>query len=165
MRAAWNTIWSANRNATWRRASLWTLFGVVIANYLAQIAYYLRLYYIPHHAPPALAGSLALAATLAWFLAGFALLLRGRPAGYWLTLSYLAAETTFYVANMLNQMAHGFAPFFHLANPDPVLWTVFAVGYLNMLAGAAGVIALLVGRWALRSFDRGRNRQRDALSA
>lgn len=133
----------------WTRALLWAIFAVVIANYLAQIAYYLRLYYFPEHAPPAFFGSLALAATLAWFLAGFALLWRGRAAGYWLTLSYLAAETAFYLSNLLNQVAHGYAPFFHLANPDPVLWVVFAMGYLNMLAGAGFIVALSLGRRAL----------------
>ena len=127
----------------WRRVSLALMFAVVVMNYVAQVAYYLRLYYFPHHAPPALWGSLALAVTLAWFLVGFALLWRGPVAGYWLTLSFLAVETGFYLYNEINQVAHGYPPFFHLANPDPVLWVVFAIGYLNMVAGVVFIAALL----------------------
>lgn len=133
----------------WTRPFLWTIFAVVVANYVAQVPYYLRLYYVPHRAPPALFGSLALAVTLAWFLVGFALLLRGRAPGYWLTLSFLVAETGFYLYNTLMQVAHGFAPFFHLANPDPILWAVFAIGYLNMLAGVVFIAALLTWRRSL----------------
>lgn len=122
---------------------LLVVFVVVMANYVAQIPYYLRLYYFPHHAPPALWGTLALAATLAWFLVGFALLWRGRAAGYWLTLSFLVTETGFYLYNEINQIAHGYAPFFHLSNTDPTLWTVFAIGYLNMVAGVCFVVTLV----------------------
>ena len=128
------------------RAFLAVIFVVVIANYVAQVVYYLRLYYLPPRAPPAFWGTLALGATLAWFLAGFALLRRGRQAGYWLTLSYLATETAFYLYNEINSIAHGFPPFFHLANPDPILWAVFAIGYLNMLAGAVFIVLLLAWR-------------------
>lgn len=122
---------------------LLVVFVVVMANYVAQVPYFLRLYYFPHHAPPALWGTLALAATLAWFLVGFALLWRGRVAGYWLTLSFLVTETGFYLYNEINQIAHGYAPFFHLSNPDPTLWTVFAIGYLNMVAGVCFVVTLV----------------------
>ncbi|HEU0025911.1 MAG TPA: hypothetical protein VFQ25_02245 [Ktedonobacterales bacterium] len=133
----------------WRRIFLVVVFVVVVANYIAQVPYYLRLYYFPHHTPPALWGSLALAATLAWFLAGWALLWRGRSVGYGLTLSFLVVETGFYLYNEVNQVAHGFPPFFHLANPDPVLWTVFAIGYLNMVAGIVFIAMLLASRRAL----------------
>jgi hypothetical protein len=134
---------------TWSRAFLVVVFVVVVANYVAQVPYYLRLYYFPHHAPPAFWGTLALAATLAWFLTGFALLWRGRIAGYWLTLAFLVTETGFYLYNEISQVAHGFPPFFHLENRDPVLWAVFAIGYLNMVAGVVFIVALLAARRAL----------------
>lgn len=130
-------------------AFLLVVFAVVVANYVAQVPYYLRLYYFPHHAPPALWGTLALAATLAWFLVGVGLLWRGRAAGYWLTLSFLVTETGFYLYNSISQVIHGFPPFFHLANPDPTLRTVFAIGYLNMLAGVFFVGTMVVWRRAL----------------
>jgi hypothetical protein len=125
------------------------VFVIVAANYLAQIIYYLHQYYVPHGAHPALAGTAALTATLLWFLAGFFLLRRGIVAGYLLLLLYLVAMTGFYLYNMLNQMAHGFAPFFHLQNPDPALWTVFAIGYLNMLAGILFIAYLVWQRHRL----------------
>jgi hypothetical protein len=134
---------------TWGKAILWSMFAVVVANYVAQIPYYLRLYYFPHHTPPALAGTLALSATLAWFLAGFTLLLRRRVAGYWLTLSFLVTETAFYLYNQVSSILHGFPPLFHLANPDPILWTVFAIGYLNMVAGLIFIAAFPLVRHVL----------------
>ncbi len=136
---------------SWGKGFLVVVFVVIVANYVAQVPYYLRLYYFPHHASPAFWGTLALAATLAWFLVGFALLWRGRVAGYWLTLSFLVTETGFYLYNEINQLAHGFAPFFHLGNPDPVLWMVFTIGYLNMVAGVLFVAALVIWRRALTS--------------
>lgn len=45
--------------------------------------------------------------------------------------------------NEFNQVTHGFAPFFHLWNHDPLLVVVFAIGYLNMLGGVAFLVALL----------------------
>jgi hypothetical protein len=125
------------------------VLAVVSANYVAQVPYYLYLYYLPHRAPPSLSGTLMLGATLAWFLAGYVLLTRGRRAGYWLLLSFLVVEVTFYAYNIVNQVAHGFAPFFHLQNRDPLLWTVFAIGYLNLLCGVYFVFFLLRHRRTL----------------
>jgi len=45
---------------------------------------------------------------------------------------------------MANQVAHGFAPFFHLQNGDPLLFTVFAIGYLNMVGAFAFIIFLVL---------------------
>ncbi|MEO7002918.1 MAG: hypothetical protein ABI068_13955 [Ktedonobacterales bacterium] len=128
----------AEAQSTGQRTFLWVVFGVVIANYLAQIPYYLHLYYFPHHVPPSLSGSLLLGATLVWFLAGWLLLARGERllrAGYWLLLSFLLVEVVFYARNMLTQVTHGYPPFMHLQARDPVLWVVFAIGYLNMICG------------------------------
>jgi hypothetical protein len=134
---------------------LWALFGVVAANYVAQVVYYFHLYY-PARLP---LGTITLGATFVWFLVGFVLLARGAVFGYWLLLTYLLAMVGFYLANMLNQMLHGFGPFFHLREPDPVLFVVFAIGYLNMLVGAYYVYVLvrhfraLIGRVPATSAD------------
>ena len=126
---------------------------VVGANYLAQIPYYLYLYYFPHHVPPSLFGTLLLAATFVWFLAGWLLLARrGGRTGYWLLLAFLLTEFVFYAANMVNQVAHGFAPFFHLQNRDPLLFTVFAIGYLNLIGGLVFAIFLI---WRYRTLVAG----------
>lgn len=126
-----------------------SVLGVVLANYLAQIPYYLYLYYFPHHAAPALVGSLLLGSTLVWFLTGYALLARGSRTGYWLLLSFLIVEVSFYLHNMVIQVAHGYAPFFHLQNRDPLLFTVFAIGYLNLVAGVYFILFLLRHRRTL----------------
>ncbi len=114
---------------------LWGVLAVVGGNYLAQIPYYLHVYYFPRGAAPAWGGTLLLGTTLAWFLAGFVLLARGSRIGYWLLLSFLLVEVTFYLRNMLTQVTHGFAPFFHLQTRDPILFIVFGMGYLNLLCG------------------------------
>jgi hypothetical protein len=115
------------------------MLGVVVVNYVAQVVYYFHLYY-PARLP---LGTITLGATCAWFLAGFALLRRGAKLGYWLLLSYLLAMVGFYVHNMVIQALNGIVPFFHLREPDGVLFVVFAIGYLNMLAGAWFIFYLL----------------------
>lgn len=122
---------------------------VVLADYVAQIPYYLDLYYLPHGALPSLPGTLALTVTLAWFLAGYVLLQRGSRVGYWVLLAFLAVEFAFYLWNNASQLAHGFQPFFHLHDRDPILAAVFAVGYLNFLTGACFIVYLLVRRSSL----------------
>ena len=125
------------------RIVLYAILVVVGANYLAQIPYYLYLYYLPHRALPPLFGTSLLAATFVWFLAGWLLLVRrGSQAGYWLLLTFLLVEACFYLFNMVNQVAHGFAPFFHLQNRDPLLFTVFAIGYLNLIGAFVFIIFL-----------------------
>jgi uncharacterized membrane protein len=126
------------------RVLMYAILAVVGANYVAQVPYYLHQYYIPHPALPSLAGTAMLLATLIWFLLGWTLLMRRRSrTGYWLLLTFLLAETAFYLYNEFNQVTHGFAPFFHLQNHDPLLLVVFAIGYLNMLGGGVFVAALL----------------------
>lgn len=127
------------------RVVMYAILVVVGANYFAQIPYYLYLYYFPHHAPPSFFGASLLIATFVWFLAGWLLLARrGSQVGFWLLLTLLLTEFAFYAANMINQVAHGFAPFFHLQNRDPLLFTVFAIGYLNLIGPAIFVIYLIV---------------------
>lgn len=126
-----------------RGVFLWAVLVVVGANYLAQIPYYLHLYYIPHGALPSLRGSILLGLTLAWFLAGALGFARGRVWGSWLLATFLLTEVSFYALNMLNQTLHGFPPFFHLQTRDPILFVVFGIGYLNMLAGAYFLFVLL----------------------
>jgi hypothetical protein len=127
------------------RVAMYAILVVVGANYLAQIPYYLYLYYLPHRALPPLFGTSLLAVTFVWFLVGWLLLARrGSRTGYWLLLTFLLTEFIFYFLNMANQVVHGFAPFFHLQNRDPLLLTVFAIGYLNMVGGFAFIIFLVL---------------------
>ena len=50
------------------------------------------------------------------------------------------------------EAAHGFAPFFHLQNPDPLLFTVFAIGYLNLIGGLVFAAFLI---WRYRTLTPG----------
>lgn len=129
-----------------RKHFLWCVLLVVGANYVAQIPYYLHLYYFPHGALPNLRGSLMLGLTLLWFGAGYALLARGRMAGYWLLVSFLVAEVGFYVFNVTNRVANGFPALMDLQTHDPLLWTVFLIGYINMLVGFYFLVYLALNR-------------------
>ena len=84
-----------------------------------------------------------------WVL--FVVLLAKRMAGYYLLLFYLALEFFFYLWNILGGVAHGYGLFFHLADRDPVLWAVNAVGYLSFFAAGYFIMLLLVQR---RTFQR-----------
>lgn len=128
------------------RLMLW----VVLVNYLAQIPYYLRVYYFPHGAPPSLSGTALLTLTLVWFLAGYLGIDRGWIWAYWLLLAYFATVVTFYLWNMLTQVMHGYPPFLYVWGArDPTLFAVFAIGYLNMLAGVYFLYVLLRYRRSL----------------
>jgi hypothetical protein len=126
-----------------------TMLAVVLANYFAQIPYYLDVYYLPHGAPPRLAGTLALLFTLVWFVAGYVWLGRGSRVGYWVLLAFIATEFSFYLWNTGIQALNGFPAGFHLQARDPVLFGVFAIGYLNFLAGAYFIYFLLRNRQSL----------------
>lgn len=119
------------------------LLVVVAANYLAQIPYYLHVYYFPRGAPPSVSGTMLLGLTCAWFVLGYVGTFQGRTAGYWLLLTYLVAEVSFYAMNLVTQVTHGYAPFFHLQTRDPILFVVFGIGYLNLLVGIAYLSYLL----------------------
>lgn len=132
------------QTAQQRKYFLWLVLLVVGANYLAQIPYYLHLYYFPHGALPNLRGSLMLGLTLLWFVAGYTLLARGRVAGYWLLFSFLFTEVGFYLFNVVNRVANGFPAFMDLQTHDPLLWIVFLIGYINMLVGLYFLASLVI---------------------
>jgi hypothetical protein len=72
------------------RVLMYVILAVVGVNYVAQVPYYLHLYYFPHRALPPLVGTIMLLATLVWFLLGWMLLMRRRSRiGYWLLLTFL----------------------------------------------------------------------------
>lgn len=139
------------RTITWRSVFLAVVLAVIVSNYVAQIPYYLHLYYFPRHIAPSPTGVALLGLTLAWFLLGYIGLARGWRAGYWLLLTYLAAVVAFYLGNMLNQVANGFGPFFHVQTRDPILFVVFGVGYLNLVGGITFLALMAVFRRALLS--------------
>src|SRR6185312_6553829 len=68
------------------------LAALILLNFIAQIPYYLHLYYFRHHQPPNIVGSLLLGAVFALFVAGYALLAMHKPLGYVLLQTFLAME-------------------------------------------------------------------------
>ncbi|MHB8588530.1 MAG: hypothetical protein ACYDA0_06725 [Candidatus Dormibacteraceae bacterium] len=85
--------------------------------------------------------------TLIWFVAGFWLMLRDQAAGYWLTLSCLMVDFGFYLYNLLGGWMHGYGLFFHAFQlSDPILWTVFMIGYANFFAAGFLILLLIRGR-------------------
>lgn len=142
------------------RIFLWCVLVVVGGNYLAKIPYYLHQYYFPHGAPPAWGGTLLLGATLVWFLAGFILLARGSRAGYWLLLTFLMVEVSFYLHNIVIRVTNGFPPFWNLQTRDLVLFIVFGIGYLNLLCGLYFLAFLVLRRTTFLSDRPGQSAPR-----
>ena len=128
------------------RLQVWVLFGVLLANFVAQVPYFLQLYYGPQHPLPDLKSTLLLGSVLLLFLVSFGQLLAKRAAGYYLLIFYLALEFFFYLWNIFGGARHGFGLFFHLADRDPVLWAVNAVGYLSFFAAGYFLLLLIARR-------------------
>ncbi len=128
------------------RVQVWLLFAVLLANFAAQVPYFLHLYYSPQHPLPDLRSSLTLGSVFALFIASFALLMARQRAGYYLVLFYLALEFFFYLWNIVGGVVHGYGLFFHLADRDPILWAVNAVGYLSFLAAGYFLVLMLAKR-------------------
>jgi hypothetical protein len=122
------------------------LFSLILANFIAQVAYYLRLYYNPSDLLTPVRGILVMLLVFAFFLLASMLLFRGKALGYWLMLVFVAVEFFFYLGNAIGEVTGGHGLFFHLANPDLVLKTIFAIGYLNLFASAYLLGLLLLQR-------------------
>jgi hypothetical protein len=129
------------------------LFLLILANFIAQVPYFLRLYYKPGMS--LLAESrpfLLMGFVFAIFLVASILLFKRAITGYWLMLIFLAVEFLFYLWNTIGEVVHGYGLFFHLQNPDLLLKTVFAIGYINLFAAGYFLCLLLVKR--VRFLDR-----------
>ena len=121
------------------------LCAVTVANFAAQVVYFFHLYYRPGELPD-IRSWLLLGAVFALFLCGYVLLARRSTTGYWLLVLFLAMEFFFYLWNLIGSALHGYGLFFQLANPDPILWVVFAIGYLNLFASGYFLGLLLLRR-------------------
>ena len=125
---------------------VWLLFGILLANFLAQVVYYFHLYYRPDHLMPDLRSTVLMGSVFALFMAGFVLLITRHRAGYYLTLLFVTMEFLFYLWSNIGSVLHGYGLFFQLSNPDPILWVVFAIGYLNFFASGYFLWLLLRDR-------------------
>ncbi len=119
---------------------LWLL---ILANFVAQIPYYLHLYYNPNNILAQAKGGLIMLFVFGVFLLASVLLFKRQRMGYWLMIIFLSVEFLFYLWNTIGEVIHGYGLFFHLYNPDLLLKAVFAIGYMNLFASGY-FLALLI---------------------
>jgi hypothetical protein len=119
---------------------LTSLLIVVIANFAVQAPYYFHQY----GRLPSFGSILLMSIVFAWFLIGFWLLIRKRFWGYVLLLSFLIVECLFYLMTQILQAASGKGILLHVLYPsDPVLFLVFGVGYINLIASVFFIYYLI----------------------
>ena len=122
------------------------LFLLILANFIAQIPYYLHLYYNPNNVLAQAKGGLLMLFVFGIFLFASILLFKRQVLGYWLMVMFLAVEFLFYLWNTIGEVIHGYGLFFHLNNPDLLLRAVFAIGYVNLFASGYFLGLLLLKR-------------------
>lgn len=122
------------------------LFLLILANFMAQVPYYLYLYYNPNNLFAQARGGLLMLVVFAVFLTGSFLLFKRRVSGYWSMLGFLTVEFLFYLWNTIGEVVHGYGLFFHLGDPRLILKIVFAIGYLNLFAAGYFLVLLLLKR-------------------
>ncbi len=126
------------------RSQAWILFASILANFVAQVVYFFHLYYTPQQPFPTLQSSLLMGGVFALFLVGYVLFIKYKRIGFYLLALFLLMEFAFYLWNFIGAGLRGPGWFFHLSEPDPVLWTVFAIGYVNLFT--SGYFLFLIWR-------------------
>ena len=124
------------------------LFVLILANFIAQIPYTIHLYGVNRLATIS-PGIIAMYVVFVLFLVGYFLFRQRKRIGYWLLVTFLAMEFLFYLWNFIGSLMHGFPLFFQLFNPDLLLRTVFAIGYINLFASGYFLFLLLYKKSAL----------------
>jgi hypothetical protein len=124
-----------------RKTYLGILFIVTIVNFIAQIPYYFHQY----HLLPSLSGVILMSFVFAWFLVSFWWLWNRMQKGYLLILIFLIVEFLFYMSTQITQAVSGRGILLHVLHPnDPVLFIVFGIGYINLLASGFFISYLLL---------------------
>jgi hypothetical protein len=125
----------------------WLLFVILLSNFAAQIVYFFHLYYSPQHPLPGIRSTFLMGSVLALFLISFFLLISKNKAGFPLMVIYLTVEFLFYLWNIVfSGFRQGYGWFFHFRERDPVLWIVFAIGYLSFFVAGYFIVLLIVNR-------------------
>lgn len=129
------------------RIQVIVLFLLILANFIAQVPYFLHLYYKPGmNLLAEVKPSLIMGFVFAVFLVSSILLFKRTIAGYWLMLLFVTVEFLFYLWNTIGEVVHGYGLFFHLQNPDLLLKIVFTIGYINLFAAGYFLCLLLLKR-------------------
>lgn len=116
------------------RIGLKPLVAITLANYAAQVPYYLHNDYDPHHALPGIRAVVLLGGTLVFFAVGLVGYQRRLRWGAPVLIAFLVIEALFYAGTF----ATG-AFIFQLANHSYLLKAVFLIGYAS--GAAAGYYA------------------------
>lgn len=129
----------------WKRKTLIQvriLFGIILANFIAQVPYFFHLYY---HKVSDLRRllNLPMGFVFALFLIGYILFVKHKKTGYWLLIVFLTMEFLFYLWDAIGSVIHGYGLFFQLYNPDLILRIIFAIGYLNLFASGYFLFLLI----------------------
>jgi hypothetical protein len=128
------------------RVQVIILFLLILANFIAQIPYYFRLYYNPNNLLAEAKGVLIMIFVFVVFLLASLLLFKRRMLGYGLMVIFLAVEFLFYLWNTFGEVIHGYGLFYHLTDPNLLLRAVFAIGYVNLFASGYFLCLLLFKR-------------------
>ncbi len=124
------------------RIQIRSLFWISLTNFIAQIPYFFHFYYHTFSDLKKIL-SLPMGLVLALFIIAYTLLVKHYKVGYWLMLLFLTMEFSFYLLNTIFSVSHGFGLFYHLFNPNLILRTVFAIGYVNLFASGYFLFFLL----------------------
>jgi hypothetical protein len=118
-----------------------TLLLIVLANFLAQVPYFMYQY----HGVPSRIGTTLMTFVLVWFLLAFVWLWQAKTKGYFLLLAFLIVEFLFYLSTQITQILSGKGILLHVLHPDdPILFIVFAIGYINLVASGFFVYYLIL---------------------
>lgn len=126
-----------------RPPSLRILLWFVIADYLAQVPYYLHNYYFRSHTAPSASAVVLLGATLAWFLVGYFALRARKRYGFWLLLGFVAVEGLFYLTTLVSGVAA-----LQMQNPSLIIKGVYVIGYASGIVAIGYVLVLVRFRMA-----------------
>ncbi len=121
-------------------------FGLILANFIAQIPYFFHLYAQTQSLASDLRSAAIMGGVFIVFVSGSILLARHKTAGFWMMVVFLSAEFLFYARNTLSSVFHGYPLFFQIHNPDIVLRIVYTIGYINLFASGYFLVILWLHR-------------------
>jgi hypothetical protein len=122
---------------------VWICFGLILANFIAQIPYFFHLYLGTQSLSADFRSFLIMGAVFALFLVGSIQLFKRQRLGYWLMILFLSTEFLFYLRNTIGSVIHGYGLFFQILNPDLILKIVYGIGYINLFASGYFLFLLI----------------------
>ncbi len=122
------------------------MFILILANFIAQVPYFIHLYYGRQSWLISARSFLIMGAVFAFFLVASFLLFKRQRGGYPLMIAFLSVEFLFYLGGAISSTLRGRGPFPLVYNPDFVLKIIYSIGYLNLFASGYFLVLLLLHR-------------------